>query len=404
VDTPFAGLRVLDLSRIFAGPYATQFLADLGADVVKVEQPGVGDSMRTYAPYLPDRDGNPTREGTFYLAANRNKRSATVDLSNSGGQDLIRRLAAQADVVVENFKAGDLARYGLDYEHLSAVNPGLIYCSITGFGQTGPYRQRPALDGTIQAISGLMTQNGEPDGPPVRSGVVVVDIVTALYAVSAITAALYRRDTRGGSGEYIDLSMLDVGVATLSHRALYYLITGELQSRSGSGAAPGVGIPAHVFTTADGAVFISANQDSQYRNFCLGVIDRPDLAERFPTFAQRLTHRPELEAILIDIIRSQPTAHWVRRCEQSNVVCSPVNDVRQALADPQVVHRDMVVRTAHPANDELALLRNPVRFANTALERYDAPPVLGQHTNDVLASWLGLADGEIADLRQSGAV
>lgn len=398
------GVRVLDLSRILAGPYATQLLGDLGADVLKIERPLQSDLMRTYGPpFLRDRNGVESQESSYYLAANRNKRAATIDIAQERGQELIRQLAQRADVLVENFKTGDLAKFGLDYATISKVNPGIIYCSITGFGQTGPYRRRPAFDGTIQAMSGLMDQTGEPDGPPQRVGVLLVDMATAVYASSAILAALYKRDTKSDDkGEYIDISMLDVGVSMLCERGMNYLMTGQVPRRVGNASLSTM--PAQTFSCADGTVFVSAASDDHFDRFCKFVIDRPDLLERFGKHDARLESRAELTTILSEIMAARPMGHWVKLCESHNIVCSPVNNVKQALEDPHVQHRGPTVGVEHALVDGLHILRNPVRFQQAPIETYRAPPVEGQHTCEALKEWLMLSDADLDSLAADGII
>ncbi len=402
---PLSNIRVLDLSRVFAGPYTTQLLADLGAEVIKVERPTQGDDMRGYGPpFLKDRDGKETGESSYYLAANRNKKGITVDFSKPEGRALILDLAKRADVLVENYKVGDLARYGLGYEALKAINPGIVYCSVTGFGQSGPYKRRPGLDGTIQAMGGLMSLTGDPDGPPQRSGIVAADFSTAMYSAVAILSALYHRDAQGGLGQYIDMALLDVQVAMLSHRALHYFISGEVPKRVGTGTPASV--PSQTFPCSDGDVFLSAATDPQFERLCRQVIHRPDLPQdaRFRTRRDRFRNKPDLLAILDALLARNPMKHWVDACEAANIVCSPVNNLAQVFEDEQVRARDMVVEVDHVQADGLRLVRNPIRLSDTPIESYTAPPVMGQHTDEVLRDELGLDADEIARLRAAGVV
>ncbi len=402
---PLSNIRVLDLSRVFAGPYTTQLLADLGAEVIKVERPRQGDDMRGYGPpFLKDREGKDTSESSYYLAANRNKKGITIDFSQAEGRDLILKLAKRADVLVENYKVGDLARYGLGYTDLKAVNPGIVYCSVTGFGQTGPYKQRPGLDGTIQAMGGMMSLTGDPDGPPQRVGIVAADFTTAMYSAVAILSALYHRDAQGGQGQYIDMALLDVQVAMLSHRALHYFVSGQVPKRVGTGTPASV--PSQTFPCSDGDVFLSAATDPQFERLCHKVIGRPGLLDdpRFRTRLDRFHNKPALIGILNPLMQAQSMKHWVETCEAANIVCSPVNNLAQVFEDEQVLAREMVVKVEHAKADDLRLVRNPIRLSETPITDYAAPPTMGQHTDEVLRDELGLDAAEIARLRAAGIV
>jgi crotonobetainyl-CoA:carnitine CoA-transferase CaiB-like acyl-CoA transferase len=404
MTAPFKGIRVLDLSRIFAAPYATQLLADMGADVVKVEKPGTGDEMRNYGPpFLKDRDGNDTKESPYYLSANRNKRSITINLSDSEGQELIRRLAADSDVFVENFKVGDLKRHGLGYEDIRKINPKIIYCSVTGFGQTGPYSGRPALDGTIQAMGGIMSITGEPDGQPQRVGIVVGDYVAGMHLAWSIASALYSRDANGGEGRYIDLALLDSLISALSHRAMHYLISGQVPPRVGTGTPNAV--PAQVFATADGDVFLSAAGDDQFARLCKALdLTHLPADPRFNSRRGRFDNKPALIAILSEKLAGGTMAHWIDSFAAVNLVCSPVNRLDQVFDDPQVKHRGMVIETEHPQAGPMKLLRNPVRMSGMEDMTYTAPPIMGQHTDEVLKERLGMSVEDIAGLRARGVV
>lgn len=382
------GVRILDLSRVLAAPLASQLLADLGADVVKVERPGVGDESREYGPpFLKDRNGDPTTDAAFYLSCNRNKRSVTVDLASPQGQEIVRRLAADSDVVLENFKTGALKRYGLDYDSLKAVNPGLVYCSVTGYGQTGPLAQKPGYDGVFQAMGGMMSVSGLPDGAPgggpMKVGISIVDILTSLYASTAILAALRHRDA-GGTGQHIDLSLLDCGVASLSHFAMNYLVSGEIPARRGNGGYGGV--PSQTFRCADRDIFLTAGNNAQFARLCR-ALERPDLSgdPRFDNTAGRIRNRDVLLATLDAVFATRSADEWLERLDAADVPSSRVNDIADALANPQVVHRQMVQEVEHPVAGPIKTLRNPIRLSETPITAYAAPPLVGQHTDQILA-------------------
>ncbi len=402
-----SGVRVLDLSRVLAAPLAAQMLGDLGAEVIKVERPGSGDEARDYGPpFLKDRAGEPTRDAAFYLSANRNKKSITVDLASAEGQSIIRELAKRSDIVIENFKTGTLRKYGLDYESLKAVNPRLIYCSVTGFGQTGPLAEKPGYDGVFQAMSGLMSATGHPDGAPgagpLKIGISMVDILTSHYAVSAILAALYHRDVHKGPGQYIDMALLDCGIASLSHYAMNYLVSGVLPPRRGNGGFGGV--PSQSFRCADRDIFLVAGNDSQFNRYC-EALERPDLASdpRFSTTRARIENRDALLAILEEEMRRRPAAEWLQRLDDAEVPASLVNNLADALEHPQVRHREMLQSVQHPLAGEIQLLRNPIKLSETPIGPCSAPPVVGQHTTEILRS-LGYDEAKISALRQARAV
>ncbi len=402
-----SGVRVLDLSRVLAAPLAAQMLGDLGAEVIKVERPGAGDEAREYGPpFLKDSAGEPTRDAAFYLSANRNKKSITVDLAKPEGQDIIRELARRSDVVIENFKTGTLRKYGLDYESLKAVNSRLVYCSVTGFGQTGPLAEKPGYDGVFQAMSGLMSATGHPDGAPgggpLKIGISMVDILTSHYAVSAILAALYHRDAHDGPGQYIDMALLDCGIASLSHYAMNYLVSGVLPPRRGNGGFGGV--PSQSFRCADRDIFLVAGNDTQFNRFC-GALERPDLATdgRFSTTRARIENRDALLAILDQEMLKRPAAHWLERLDAAEVPASPVNNLTDALEHPQVRHREMLLTVDHPVAGEIQLLRNPIKLSETPIGDATAPPIVGQHTTEILQS-LGFDEAKITALRRSRAV
>ena len=384
---PLSHIRVLDLSRILAGPWAGQILADLGADVVKVERAGAGDDTRGWGPpFLKDKDGRDTREAGYYLAVNRGKRSIALDLADARAQGIVRALAAKSDIVLENFKAGTLTKYGLDYAGLSAVNPKLIYCSITGFGQDGPRRDQAAYDFMIQGMCGLMSVTGEADGKPgggpQKVGVPIVDIMTGMYAAIAVLAALARRDDCG-QGEYIDIGMLDVGVSFLANQAMNYLVSGKPPRRGGN-AHPNIQ-PQDVFRARDGYLVLAVGNDDQFARFC-DVIERPDLAkdERFRTNAGRVRNNATLTPILVEALASRDRDHWVESCARAGVPCGPINTVPEALADPQVKHRAMRIDIPHPVAGSVPQVASPMRFRHAPLSHDRAPPLLGEHTEEIL--------------------
>ena len=396
------GIRVLDLTRVLAGPWATQNLADLGAEVIKIERPGEGDDTRKWGPpFLKDREGRDTRDAAYYLAANRGKKSVTLDIACAEGQAIARRLAAACDVVVENFKVGDLARYGLDYAGLSRVREGLVYCSITGFGQDGPYRDRPGYDFMIQGLGGLMSVTGErddlPGGGPQKVGVAVADLFTGMYATSAIVAALFHRE-RTGVGQHIDLALLDAQVAMLANLSAAYLASGRVPGRMGN--AHQAIVPYQVFHASDAFLIIAVGNDAQFSRFC-AVAGLEALASdpRYATNPARVSHRDELVAIIAGRIATRPAAQWLAQLEAAQVPCGPINDLAQVFEDRQVIHRGMVATLAHPEAGEVRVVANPVRFSATPARSELAPPLLGQHTREILAGVLGMDGEAIEDLR-----
>ena len=396
------GLRVLDLSRVLAGPWSGQLLADLGADVVKIERPDSGDDTRSWGPpWLHDADGRPTTELAYYLTANRNKRSVTIDLSHPDGRRVVRQLAATADILIENFKVDGPKQYGLDYESLKSANSRLIYCSITGFGQTGPYAARPGYDFLIQGMGGLMSLTGLPDtadgGGPMKVGVALVDVLTGLYATVAILAALAYRE-RSGHGQHIDLALLDVQVASLANQASNYLVGGLAPQRMGN-AHPNI-VPYQEFPTSDGHMIITVGNDSQFAKFCAAV-GRPGWAvdQRFATNPQRVLNRKTLVALIQAITVTQTTDAWVAAMEAAGVPCGPINSIDKVFTNPQVQSRAMRFEMSHPLAGVVPLIANPIRMSESPVEYRYAPPILGQHTEEVLQSWLGMDPSEIADLR-----
>jgi crotonobetainyl-CoA:carnitine CoA-transferase CaiB-like acyl-CoA transferase len=405
-DSPGAlsHLKVLDLSRVLAGPWATQLLADLGAEVIKIERPGAGDDTRSWGPpWLPDATGAPTGESAYYLAANRNKISVTIDMASPEGQEMIRRLAAKADVVVENFKVGGLAAYGLDYPSLAAINPGLVYCSITGFGQTGPYATRPGYDVLIQAMGGLMSitggRDGDPGAGPQKVGVAVVDILTGLYATSGILAALAHRD-RTGIGQHIDLALLDVEVACLANQAMNYLVSGVSPTRMGN-AHPNI-VPYQDFPTADGAIIIAVGNDAQFARLW-ALLDLP-FDPRFEGNAGRVAHREQVIGQIAERLKGRTTREWVKAIEAVGVPCGPINTIGDVFDDPQIAARGMRLSLDHPLGGTAPSVANPLNLSATPITYRDAPPTLGQGNAAILGGRLGLDTAALAALAAKGVV
>jgi crotonobetainyl-CoA:carnitine CoA-transferase CaiB-like acyl-CoA transferase len=411
-----AGVRVLDLSRVLAGPWCTQTLADLGADVIKVErpsrerQPGGDDTRGWGPPFLKDREGHETGEAAYYLGTNRNKRSITVDIAKPQGQALIRRIARTADVFVENFKVGDMARYGLDAASLLALNPRLVYCSITGFGQTGPYRERAGYDYAIQGMGGLMSVTGPsraeiaddaPGGGPQKVGVAVADLFTGMYATTAILAALRHRDLTG-EGQAIDMALLDTQVAMLANLGANYLVTGIAPQRAGN-AHQNI-VPYQVFEVADGHMILAVGNDGQFERYC-SVAGQSDLA-RDPRFARnvdRVRHRSILVPLLAGVMKTRTRSDWLAALEAAKVPCGPINDLADVFTDPQVIDRGMKVRLPHPLADSLELVASPMKFSRTPVHYRNAPPLLGEHVDAVLTEF-GLQASEIEALRRAGVI
>jgi len=401
------GLKVLDLSRVLAGPWCGQMLADLGADVVKVERPGEGDDTRRWGPpWLTRDDGTASDDAAYFFAANRNKRSITVDLAQAEGQQLVRRLAAKADVLIENYKFGGLAQYGLDYASLAEINPRLIYCSITGFGQTGPYAARPGYDFLVQGMGGLMSITGLPDaeagGGPMKVGVAVTDVLTGMYATVAILAALQRRHV-SQCGQHIDLALLDVQVAALANQAANFLIGGQVPGRLGN-AHPNI-VPYQDFPTADGHMILTVGNDSQFEQ-CCRVLGHPDWAsdERFSTNARRVQHRETLVPLIRSVTRTRSTGEWIGAMEAAGVPCGPINTLDRVFSDPQVLARGMRVEVPHPDAQKLPLVANPIRFSESPVQYRNAPPTLGQHTLEALNDWLSIDEIEWARLQATNVV
>ena len=400
---PLQGFRVLDLSRILAGPWASQMLADLGAEVIKIERPGSGDDTRAWGPpYMPDPSAAATTESAYFHGANRGKQSLCIDMGNARGQALIRDLVEHSDVLIENFKVGGLARYGLDYDSLKAINSKLVYCSITGFGQTGPYAARAGYDFMIQAMGGMMSVTGEADGQPMKIGVALADVLTGLYAANAIQAALiHQRET--GQGQYIDMALLDVQVATLANQAMNYLATGNSPRRLGN-AHPNI-VPYQAFQTADGHIILAVGNDAQFERFC-DLAEVPELAtdDRFRKNSDRVGHRETLVPQITAIMQSKTSADWLEQLNARGIPCGPINDLEQVFADPQVQHRGLQLELEHPVAGKVASVANPIRFSQTPIEYDRAPPLLGQHTDAVLQRILNLDADAIADLRNNAII
>ena len=404
---PLAGIRVLDLSRVLAGPWCSQMLADMGAEVIKIERPGRGDDTRSWGPpYLKDRTGQDTPDAAYFLAANRGKQSVTVDFTRPQGQALIRELAAASDVLIENLKVGDLARYGLDYAALAAINPRLVYCSITGFGQTGPLASRPGYDFIIQAMGGLMSVTGErddrPGGGPQKLGIAYADLTTGMHAAIGVLAALVQRGV-SGRGQYVDLALLDVQVASMAVMAMNYFIGGKVPGRYGNAHANIV--PYEVFAAADGPLVLAVGNDAQFARLC-EVAGAADLAadERFTRNAGRVRNREELIARLQAIFAPRPAQAWEDALCAVDVPCGRINDMAQVFEQPQVKARGMRIKMDHPAAGPVPLVGSPLRFSDTPVEYRLPPPRLGEHTDAVLADLLGKSAADIAALRAAGVV
>ncbi|MBK1664556.1 CoA transferase [Rhodospirillum rubrum] len=401
------GIRVLDLSRVLAGPWASQALADLGAEVIKIERPGAGDDTRSWGPpFLKDEDGRETTDAAYFLAANRGKKSLTVDITKAEGQDLVRALAARSHVVIENFKLGGLAKYGLDWPSLRAVNPALVYCSITGFGQTGPYAPRAGYDAMIQAMSGLMSVTGEPDGVagggPMKVGVAVTDILTGLYAAFGILAAL-RHAEATGEGQHIDLALMDTAVACMANQAANALVGERVPGRLGT-AHPNI-VPYQAFATQDGHLMLAVGNDGQFARLC-AIGQRPDLPldPRFARNRDRVAHRAALLAEIIPMMASRSTDAWIAALESAGVPCGPINTLDRVFADPQVIARGLRVDGTHAEAGTVPMVRNPLLLSATPPTHAAGPPTLGQHTDKVLSDVLGLTSEDITSLRQKAIV
>lgn len=404
ITGPLHGVRVLDLTRILAGPFCTQILGDLGAEVIKIERPWKGDDTRRFAPpFLKDEQGNDTSESAYFLSANRNKKSVGIDLAKPGGQVLIRRLMAMSDVVVENFKSGTLKRYGLSYDDVKSHNPRLVFCSITGFGQTGPYADRPGYDFLIQGMGGIMSLTGEPDGSPQRVGVPIADLMTGMYAAVAINAAIYYAKV-SGVGQSIDISMLDTHVAWLANMGMNYLHSGDL-GRLGNDH-PSI-VPYRPFKTADGEIIVVVGNDEQFVRFCT-VAGCSELADdaKFATNELRVTNRKELAAIIDPIVATHSSAYWLESLEAQGIGCGPINNLKEVFNNEQVVARDMVHEMEHSVNGgtPVRLLASPIKLSETPVTYRQAPPLFGEHTVEVMSDLLGLDDSEIEELCDLGVL
>lgn len=397
-------LRVLDLSRILAGPWATQIFADLGAEVIKIERPGHGDDTRTWGPpYLKNEAGKETTDAAYFLGANRGKKSLTLNIAAPEGAAIVRELARRADVLVENFKVGDMQRYGLDYDTLKGINPNLIYCSITGFGQNGPYSKRAGYDFIIQGMGGLMSITGPANdeasghGGPCKVGVPIADLMTGMYATTAILAALAYRE-RGGGGQYIDMALMDVQVGFLANQNMNYLTTGNAPRRMGN-AHPNI-VPYQTFATRDGTINLGVGNDSQFAKFCqLAGLEHCLSDPRFMTHAARIVHRHELVPLVTQAMKKQPSAYWVEGLAACGVPCGPVNDIKAVFADPQVQARGMKIQLPHKAAGHVDLVANPIKFSKTPIGYAAAPPLLGEHTQQILTEILNMDEQRIQALK-----
>jgi len=407
IDSPLSGLRVLDLSRILAGPWASQLLGDLGADVVKVERPGVGDDTRRWGPpFLKDRQGDDTRESAYYLCANRNKRSLAVDISSDAGQALLKKMAATADVLIENFRVGTMERYGLDYHRLKEINPGLVYCSITAFGQDGPEAAAPGYDAMIQARGGLMSITGVADGQPGQGpqkvGVAMADLTTGMYAASAIQAALLAR-YRTGEGQHIDMALFDSQVAMLANQASNYLVGGQVPGRMGT-AHPNI-VPYQAFATADGHLMLAVGNDRQFARL-VSAMGLPDLANepRYATNLARTENRVELVQLLQGRFLQQTSGSWAERLGEAEVPFGPINRIDQVFDDPQSHYRGLKIDLPHSEAESVPTVANPIRFSDTPVSYRYGPPTLGEHSREVLQEWLGLEQSELDTLSSDGVI
>ena len=404
---PLSHIRVLDLSRVLAGPWAGQNMADLGAEVIKVERPGVGDDSRAFGPpWVKDRDGRDTKDSAYFTSANRGKKSITLNIAVAEGQAIVRELAGKSDVLIENYKFGDLARYGLGYEDLKKINPRLIYCSVTGFGQTGPYRERPGYDFMIQGMGGMMSVTGEPDdapgGGPQRAGVPIADIITGMYASIAICAALAHRAATG-VGQHLDLALLDSQIALLAYQNTNYFSTGKPPKRIGN-LHPNI-VPYQPFRTKDGAVILACGNDNLFRKFC-DAAGQSALAgdPRFASNGKRVENRAEMTRLLGQLFKQRTTAEWVDLLEKAGVPNGPINDIAQVYEEPQVKARGIRVDLDHPVAGKLPTVASPMRFSATKVEYRGAPPTLGQHTDEVLRNLLAKNDAELARLRAAKVI
>ncbi|MCW8914444.1 MAG: CoA transferase [Magnetovibrio sp.] len=400
-----SGITVLDLTRILAGPYCTQILGDLGADVIKVERPGSGDDTRHWGPnYIQDADGHDTGESAYFMSTNRNKRSVTINISKPEGAALVKRLALQADIVVENYKVGGLAKYGLSYDDLKPLKPGLIYCSITGFGQTGPYAERAGYDFLIQGMGGLMSLTGEPDGAPMKTGVAISDVMCGMYACTAILAALHHRD-QTGQGQYVDLSLFDTQVAWLINQGMNYLTTDEVPQRLGN-AHPNI-VPYEAFKAMDGYIILAVGNDQQFEKFCqFAGLDTLASDPLYSTNNARIQNRDALTSKITDKIKSKCVSYWLDGLAPLGVPCGPVNNMAQVFAHEQTQHRNMVLEMPHQSDPRVTTrqIANPIKMSKTPVHYKRSAPGLGQHTDEVLREILNLSDDELKNLKQTGVI
>ena len=405
---PLVGYKVLDMSRVLAGPWAGQLLADMGAEVIKIERPIVGDDTRHWGPpYLKDKAGNNTEDAAYYFCANRGKQSVTVDITQPDGQQIIRQLAAQADVLIENYKVGGLKKYGLDYSSLAAINPRLVYCSITGFGQTGPYANRPGYDFLIQGMGGLMSVTGEPTdanghGGPVRAGVAVTDLFSGMYAANAIQGALLERHS-SNLGQHIDIGLLDVQAAVLANQASNYLVGGDVPGRIGN-SHPNI-VPYQAFATADGHLILAVGNDGQFQRFC-EVIHQPQLAQdsRYESNRTRVENRESLCSLISEIMKAANTKDWLQRLESRNVPCGPINTIDQVFADPQILARGMLISMVDTRGGEIPLVANPINYSRSTIDYTVPPPELGSSTESILGEYLEYSALDIAALRNKSVI
>lgn len=402
---PLEGLRVFDLTRVLAGPSCTQMLGDLGAEVIKIERPGVGDDTRNFAPpYLPTDTGEDSSESAYFAGTNRNKRSIALDLTKPEGQAVAKRLLGHCDILVENFKTGALSKFGLAYDQLKDAFPNLVYTSITGFGQTGPYSKRPGYDSLVQAMGGIMSLTGDPDGEPMKVGVPIADLMAGMYAAVATLAAVRHRE-RTGEGQFIDIGMLDTHVAWLANQGMNYLATGETPPRLGN-QHPNI-VPYQVVPTADGHIVLSVGNDATFARFC-EVADCKHLLDDadFATNAARVRNRTKVTEALNAITSQQPSAWWLEKLEAATIGCGPINTLEEVFDDPHVKDREMVIEMDHPATGKkpAKLIASPMRLSGTPVSYRQPPPMLGEHSDEVLRELLGLGDEEIAALRDAGVV
>ena len=404
---PLSHIRVLDLSRVLAGPWAAQNLADLGAEVIKIERPGTGDDTRGWGPpWMKDGQGKDTTESAYFLSVNRNKKSVTLDISKPEGQKIVHELVGKCQVLIENYKVGALKKYGLGYEEIKAVNPSIIYCSVTGFGQDGPYAPRPGYDFIFQGMGGLMSITGEGDGQPgagpQKVGIAITDVLTGMYASVAILAAITHRE-RTGQGQYIDAALLDTIVAFNANQIVSYFASGKIPQRYGN-AHPQV-VPYEVFPTADGHIILAVGNDSQFASFCQ-TAGCAELAEeaRFKTNSARIVHRGELIPLIAEVMRTRTKREWIEALETANVPCGPINNMKEVFDDPQVQHRKLRVDIPHPLGGTAPVVASPLRLSETPVEYRLAPPTLGQHTGEVLKNLLGKSDAELERLKAGGIV